>query len=96
LRTAHRTTILQRTLGETSEIEVARDPMLWRCLIDSDAIAERAAQPGHQRAGCDGRQQRLAGVTHIVHAGDIGFAERYRWTPTDSRAWRVGGAAAHP
>ncbi|BAM89152.1 hypothetical protein S58_31540 [Bradyrhizobium oligotrophicum S58] len=28
------TTILQRTLGETIEIEVAQDPMLWRCLID--------------------------------------------------------------
>ncbi|MGC2778914.1 MAG: ATP-binding protein [Bradyrhizobium sp.] len=28
------TTILQRTLGETIEIEVAQDPMLWHCLID--------------------------------------------------------------
>jgi CheY-like chemotaxis protein len=28
------TTILQRTLGETIEIEVAQAPMLWRCLID--------------------------------------------------------------
>ena len=28
------TTILQRTLGETIEIEVAQDPMLWQCLID--------------------------------------------------------------
>jgi len=28
------TTILQRTLGETIEIEVSQDPMLWRCLID--------------------------------------------------------------
>ncbi|MBV9980565.1 ATP-binding protein [Bradyrhizobium sp.] len=28
------TTILQRTLGETVEIEVAQDPMLWHCLID--------------------------------------------------------------
>ncbi len=28
------TTILQRTLGETIEIELAQDPMLWRCLID--------------------------------------------------------------
>ena len=27
-------TILQRTLGETIEIEVAQDSMLWRCLID--------------------------------------------------------------
>jgi len=27
-------TILRRTLGETIEIEVAQDPMLWRCLID--------------------------------------------------------------
>ncbi|UFZ04842.1 ATP-binding protein [Bradyrhizobium ontarionense] len=28
------TTILQRTLGEAIEIEVAQDPMLWHCLID--------------------------------------------------------------
>jgi PAS domain S-box-containing protein len=28
------TTILQRTLGEAVEIEVAQDPMLWHCLID--------------------------------------------------------------
>ncbi|MGJ4997100.1 ATP-binding protein [Bradyrhizobium sp. HKCCYLS3077] len=28
------TTILQRTLGETIEIALAQDPMLWRCLID--------------------------------------------------------------
>jgi PAS domain S-box-containing protein len=28
------TTILQRTLGETIEIDVALDPVLWRCLID--------------------------------------------------------------
>jgi PAS domain S-box-containing protein len=28
------TTILQRTLGETIEIEVAQDPTLWHCLID--------------------------------------------------------------
>jgi PAS domain S-box-containing protein len=27
-------TILRRTLGETVEIEVAQDQMLWRCLID--------------------------------------------------------------
>ncbi|MBV9561959.1 MAG: response regulator, partial [Bradyrhizobium sp.] len=28
------TAILQRTLGETIEIEVAQDPTLWHCLID--------------------------------------------------------------
>jgi nitrogen-specific signal transduction histidine kinase/CheY-like chemotaxis protein len=28
------TTILQRTLGETIEIEVAQNPTLWHCLID--------------------------------------------------------------
>ncbi|XUM20642.1 ATP-binding protein [Bradyrhizobium oligotrophicum S58] len=28
------TTILQRTLGENIEIELAQDPMLWHCLID--------------------------------------------------------------
>jgi len=27
-------TILRRTLGETVEIDVEQDPMLWRCLID--------------------------------------------------------------
>lgn len=32
------TTILQRTLGETIEIEVAQDPMLWRCLIDPNEL----------------------------------------------------------
>ncbi|MGJ4946789.1 ATP-binding protein [Bradyrhizobium sp. HKCCYLS20291] len=32
------TTILQRTLGETVEIELAQEPMLWRCLIDSTQL----------------------------------------------------------
>ena len=52
------TTILQRTLGETIEIEVAQDQMLWHCLIDPTqlqnallnlAINERDAMAGSGR-----------------------------------------------
>ena len=47
--------------------------------------------------------QRLAGVAHIVHAGDIGRPDVIAGTPSDSachwdqrerRYWRLGGATA--
>jgi PAS domain S-box-containing protein len=50
------TTILQRTLGETVEIEVAQDPTLWRCLIDptqlENALLNLAINARDAMAGC--------------------------------------------
>jgi PAS domain S-box-containing protein len=50
------TAILQRTLGETIEIEVAQDPMLWHCEIDptqlQNALLNLALNARDAMAGC--------------------------------------------